>query len=52
MLVSHRFSTVHVAGHIVVLSHGRVAEQGSHAQLLAADGDYADLYRTQALACR
>ncbi|TYB55057.1 ABC transporter ATP-binding protein [Nonomuraea sp. PA05] len=52
VLVSHRFSTVHMADHIVVLSRGRVAEQGSHDELLAAGGDYADLYRTQALAYR
>ncbi|QFY09411.1 ATP-binding cassette domain-containing protein [Nonomuraea phyllanthi] len=52
ILVSHRFSTAHMADHIVVLSHGRVTEQGSHAELLAAGGDYADLYRTQALAYR
>ncbi|MCF6468418.1 ABC transporter ATP-binding protein [Nonomuraea sp. MG754425] len=52
VLVSHRFSTVHMADHIVVLSEGSVTEQGSHTQLLAADGDYADLYRTQALAYR
>ncbi|MET8865419.1 hypothetical protein ABZW11_20985 [Nonomuraea sp. NPDC004580] len=52
ILVSHRFSTAHMADHIVVLSHGRVSEQGGHAELLAAGGDYADLYRTQALAYR
>ncbi|GAA2205898.1 ABC transporter ATP-binding protein [Nonomuraea monospora] len=52
VLVSHRFSTVHMADHIVVLSQGRVAEQGSHDELLGAGGDYADLYRTQALAYR
>ncbi|MFI6743111.1 ATP-binding cassette domain-containing protein [Nonomuraea sp. NPDC050451] len=52
VLVSHRFSTVHMTDHIVVLSRGRVVEQGSHAELLAAGGDYADLYLTQALAYR
>ncbi|TDC10553.1 ABC transporter ATP-binding protein [Nonomuraea longispora] len=52
VLVSHRFSTVHMTDHIVVLSHGQVVEQGSHAELLGAGGDYADLYLTQALAYR
>ncbi|MBB6555138.1 ATP-binding cassette domain-containing protein [Nonomuraea rubra] len=52
VLVSHRFSTVHMADRIAVLSQGRVTEQGSHAELLAAGGDYAELYRTQALAYR
>ncbi|MFD0474457.1 ATP-binding cassette domain-containing protein [Nonomuraea thailandensis] len=48
LLVSHRFSTLHLADHIVVLSGGRVAEQGSHAELLAGGGEYATLYLTQA----
>ncbi|MGP3933570.1 hypothetical protein [Nonomuraea sp. KM88] len=52
VLVSHRFSTVHMTDHIAVLSHGQVVEQGSHAELLTAGGDYADLYLTQALAYR
>lgn len=48
ILVSHRFSTVHMADHIVVLDNGGVAEQGSHAELMSLDGSYASLYRTQA----
>ncbi|MET7607959.1 ABC transporter ATP-binding protein [Streptomyces avermitilis] len=48
LVISHRFSTVQMADHIVVLSQGRVAEQGSHTQLLALDGTYAELYRLQA----
>ncbi|WP_166427617.1 ATP-binding cassette domain-containing protein [Nonomuraea mesophila] len=48
ILVSHRFSTLHLADHIVVLSDGRVTEQGSHAELLASGGEYATLYLTQA----
>jgi ATP-binding cassette, subfamily B, bacterial len=50
VFVSHRFSTVQVADLIVVLSGGRVAEAGTHAELLARGGPYADLYRLQAMA--
>ncbi|MFC1408867.1 ATP-binding cassette domain-containing protein [Streptacidiphilus sp. N1-12] len=48
LLVSHRFSTVRMADLIVVLDHGRIAESGSHAELVAADGLYAELYGLQA----
>ncbi|MEV5819052.1 ABC transporter ATP-binding protein [Micromonospora haikouensis] len=48
VLVSHRFSTVHLADRIVVVSGGRVIEQGTHPELLAAGGEYASLYRLQA----
>jgi ATP-binding cassette subfamily B protein len=50
LLVSHRFSTVRMADLIVVLAQGRVAEQGSHEELLAAGGLYAELYGLQARA--
>lgn len=50
MLVSHRFSTVRMADVIVVLDGNRVAEVGSHDDLMAIDGTYADLYRIQATA--
>ena len=50
VLVSHRFSSVRMADHIVVLADGTVAEQGPHADLLAADGAYAGMYRRQAAA--
>src|SRR5215472_10143269 len=48
ILVSHRFSTVRMADLIVVLDGARVAEAGSHDELLARDGRYAELYRIQA----
>ena len=50
LLVSHRFSTVRMADLIVVLDGARVAEVGTHQQLLARDGQYAELYRIQAAA--
>ncbi len=52
ILVSHRFSTVRMADLIVVLDGSRLAEVGSHAELLGRDGAYADLYRIQATAYR
>ena len=52
ILVSHRFSTVRMADLIVVLDGARVAETGSHEELLARDGRYADLYRIQAAGYR
>jgi ATP-binding cassette, subfamily B, bacterial len=48
VLVSHRFSTVRMADLIVVVDKGRVAEQGTHDDLVALGGVYADLYRIQA----
>jgi ATP-binding cassette, subfamily B, bacterial len=47
ILVSHRFSTVRMADLIVVLDGSRLAEVGSHEQLMQRDGPYADLYRIQ-----
>ncbi|WP_460528865.1 ABC transporter ATP-binding protein [Flindersiella endophytica] len=49
IVISHRFSTVRRADRIVVLDGGRVSEDGSHQELLAADGQYARLFRTQAM---
>ena len=52
LLVSHRFSTVRMADLIVVLDGARVVEVGSHEELLAAAGHYAELYEIQAAAYR
>jgi ATP-binding cassette subfamily B protein len=50
VLVSHRFSTVRMADLIVVLNGARVVEVGSHDELMAHGGRYAELYRIQAKA--
>ncbi len=52
ILVSHRFSTVRMADHIVVLDGGRVVDQGAHEDLLQRGGLYAHLYELQATAYR
>jgi ABC-type multidrug transport system fused ATPase/permease subunit len=48
IVISHRFSTVRRADRIVVIERGVVVEDGSHEQLLAADGRYARMFRLQA----
>ncbi len=48
VLISHRFSTVRMADHILVLAGGELAESGSHEELLRMDGRYAELFRLQA----
>lgn len=50
LFVSHRFSTVRMASHIIVLAGGRVVEQGDHALLMATGGLYRELYEIQARA--
>jgi subfamily B ATP-binding cassette protein MsbA len=47
LVIAHRLSTISGADKIVALEHGRVAEQGTHGELLARGGLYARLYRTQ-----
>jgi ATP-binding cassette subfamily B protein len=53
IVIAHRLSTIRQAGRIVVLEHGQIAEQGTHDELIAAEGRYYQLYRdwaTQAAA--
>jgi ATP-binding cassette subfamily B protein len=45
IVIAHRLSTIRQAGRIVVLEHGRIAEQGRHDELIAAEGRYFELYR-------
>jgi len=49
ILISHRTSTVRLADQIVVLRNGRIVERGTHDELLAHGGYYADLYQKQLL---
>ena len=48
VLVSHRFGTVHMADQIIVMDGGRVAESGTHQELMDRDGIYAELFNLQA----
>lgn len=52
VLISHRFSTVRMADRILVLEHGRIVEQGSHGNLVALGGKYAELFELQAAGYR
>jgi ATP-binding cassette subfamily B protein len=47
LVIAHRLSTILAADQILVIDDGRVVESGTHAQLLAEGGLYAELYRTQ-----
>ncbi|HUZ97346.1 MAG TPA: ABC transporter ATP-binding protein [Edaphobacter sp.] len=52
LLISHRFSTVRMADRIVVLSGGRLIEEGNHEQLMRAGGLYAEMFEMQAASYR
>jgi len=52
LLISHRFSTVRMADRIVVLSGGRLIEEGNHQQLMASNGVYAGMFEMQAASYR
>ena len=49
LIIAHRLSTVRSASRILVVRDGVIAEEGTHQELLARDGDYAQLYQTQNL---
>jgi ATP-binding cassette subfamily B protein len=50
LLISHRFSSTRLADRIYVMSEGRVVECGTHDELMASAGQYAELYRLQSAA--
>ena len=52
VIISHRFSTVRMADRIIVMHHGQISEMGSHEQLVAAGGHYAELFELQAAGYR
>jgi ATP-binding cassette, subfamily B, bacterial len=52
IFISHRFSTVRLADRIFVIEQGGILEQGSHQDLLALEGKYAELFNLQADAYR
>jgi ATP-binding cassette, subfamily B, bacterial len=52
LFISHRFSTVRMAERIIVLENGSIAEEGSHDQLVALGGRYADMFELQASSYR
>jgi ATP-binding cassette subfamily B protein len=47
LVIAHRLSTIADAAQILVLEHGRIVERGTHAQLLAANGAYAQMWERQ-----
>ena len=51
LMVAHRLSTILEADRLVVLHEGKAAEQGTHAELLEADGYYSELVSAQLVGC-
>jgi ATP-binding cassette subfamily B protein len=52
LFISHRFSTVRMADRIIVLQHGKIAEDGNHEGLLNLGGRYAEMFEMQAASYR
>jgi ATP-binding cassette subfamily B protein len=52
LFISHRFSTVRMADRIVVLEHGKIAEEGTHEILTRMGGRYAEMFELQAASYR
>ena len=50
LVIAHRLSTIHNADKIIVIEHGRIAEQGTHQELMERGGIYAHLIEMQQLA--
>ena len=50
-IIAHRLSTIKNADLILVMNHGDIVEQGTHEELLAQNGFYADLYNSQFEVC-
>lgn len=50
VVIAHRLSTIHNADKIIVIDQGRIAEQGTHAELMSRNGIYAKLIEMQSLA--
>jgi ATP-binding cassette subfamily B protein len=50
VFISHRFSTVRKADRILLFEDGRLAEQGTHQELMRLDGEYAEMFALQASA--
>ncbi|MGZ3713680.1 MAG: ABC transporter ATP-binding protein, partial [Bdellovibrionota bacterium] len=48
LIISHRFPVARLADHIVVIEHGQIQEEGTHAELVAKNGRYAQLFALQA----
>ena len=46
-VIAHRLSTVRDADNIIFIKDGRITQQGTHEELLSADGDYKELYNSQ-----